>query len=587
MKRVLLFIIIFISQTGNSHGADDAILLTKFAGFKDGKGGVMGVFKKGSDGWATSNFRAYADSEMFKSQSNISNSCIINSLDSMFKQSQVFAVNKYLETGYVSKTEAQYDIAHSVDFTDRPISFFHYVSSEAPPGGVNEFANEEASFKFGFLKNSFIDPKIVPKDGYVRASLYSIAAQKIELGETAEAANLKLLDLPWSTDPEFKNFKFDRQKYPLVWEIGRAASTNNYEFPQLLGLAGQDILKDLMHYGVPDANLVDHSFVSFHAVNAENTEKFNKLFPGKIIAHGENDKNFNVFMVPLKEYLEKFKPERFSEAQKIMKETLGAGRSVAQNQAFIEAFKYSEYLPLDVRYKGKNLHTPIIFSSIPSGYASLPMDKLAEKFGVKMQDVEALFKKNSGNFSAQHISTDVAWPEKLVDPLVSHKITQFQGQSVFQIGNLDPVLAKSDPDYVISNLVAMFDHYARQFMPGNQTNPEMLQKLVLELKRNNVRFMLTTHYPETADAIKKLSPKQRISIDLAHDPHASVVWEEISKQSSGKIKRPSNEMQGFVFDLDQIGMFRYFVYQKNGMDPQRLTLIRPGFHWWLQGASEP
>lgn len=590
MQKLFVLIIFFLTCSNhvfaNPH---ESIVVTKFAGFKDGKGGVLAAYTKGAQGWTPSSFRAYADSDVFNQVSNVSGNCLNHTLDSLFKQSQLFAMNKYLETGYLSKVEVEKYISNSVDFTDRPVTFFHYLSSEAPPKGLNAYAGEEASFRLGFLKDKNTAKNAMPEDGYVRASLYTVAGQKMELAETAEVANMKFLELPWTKDPQFRKFSqnFKRENYPLVWEIGRAASTGNTEFPQLLGMAGQDILKELMHYGVPNESVAEHAFVSFHALNAENMEKFSKLFPGRVIAHAENDVNNAVYMVPLKEFFEKFPPARYTEGHKIMKEALGPNRSVAQNQAFIDAFKFSQYVPLDVRYKGKNLETPVIFTSIPSGYSYLPMDKLAEKYGVKSEDFYQMLKKNNGVFASQGVSTDVAWPGKMVDPLVPHKITQFQGQSVFQIGNLDPVLAKTDPDYVISNLVAMFDHYARQFMPQNMPNENILPQLVQELKRNNVRFMVTTHYPSTADAIQKLVPKQKFKIDLTHDPHTSVSWQEITKQSGGAIKRPSNEMQGFVFDLDQIGAFRYYVYHKNQLDPKKLPMIRPGYHWWLQGASEP
>lgn len=544
----------------------------------------MAAYTKGTKGWTPSLFRASGGMNISAHDSG--GACLANTLDSIFKRSQVFAMNKYLETGYLSKAEVEKYIHNSVDFTDRPVTFFHFVSSEVPPNGVNALAGGDSYFKVSFK----MDPNFkhaVPEGGHVRASLYTVAAQKMELGETAELANVKALDLPWMKDPDFNSSmqKFNREKYPFIWEIGRAASTSPNEFAHLLGMAGQDILKELMHFGVPDAKNIDHAYVSFHALTAENTEKFSKLFPERIIARADHNPSNTVFMVPLKEYLQKFPLTRYSEAHQLMSESLGVGRTVAENQAFIDAVKHMSYVPLDVRYKGKNLKTPIIFSSYPSGGLSAPIEHLAQHYKVKPADFEALLKKTGGNFASQGVTTDAVWPGKLVDPLITHKVPIQEG-AVFQMGNLDPVLAKTDPDYVISNIVAMFDHYARQFLPAN-AGPEMLPQLVNEMKRNKIQFMVTTHYPSTAEAIQKLVPKKKIKIDLTNDAHTRTVWESLIEQSGGKLTRPSNEMQGFTFDLDQIGQFRYFVYMKNQMDPKRLTLIRPGYHWWLQGASEP
>jgi hypothetical protein len=287
-------------------------------------------------------------------------------------------------------------------------------------------------------------------------------------------------------------------------------------------------------------------------------------------------------MIPMEEYLEKFPPRRFNGVAKALQEASTQPRSAGKAYELIETIRLSQYQPLDFHYKGKNLSSPIMVSTLAQGKPSVPIDLLARRSGYTYDEIKAM--KDAGGFTDLTTSPDIAWPGKLHEPSSAHALSDHLDGFPIQISNLDPHLVQTDPDYTPSVLVSTFDHYFRQFVGGGGTIPP---ELVHQLKAEKVNFLMTTHDPKVAAAIRHWKPAKGMEFDLKDELGTKTVWEEINRQSGGKIRRPSDHFYTFRFDLDQVANLRYYIYQKNGMNPEKIPSLRLGYHWWLQGASEP
>jgi hypothetical protein len=240
-----------------------------------------------------------------------------------------------------------------------------------------------------------------------------------------------------------------------------------------------------------------------------------------------------------------------------------------------------------MKFRGKNLPSPIIFSSTGAGELMVPLDLLLTshfKFDPKAFQE---FKGAQTKIEMRGVSLDIPWPNKLLDPAASHKLESVWDGVPLQIANLDPKLVATDPQYVPAVFSGIFDHFMRQFGGDKGIEPELIQSIAQKLKQSGVHFVVTTQYPKTAEALRSMRPQKEKVVDLSQDAHSQVVWEQLEKDSEGKLKRPSNSLYTFSFSLDQLASARGFSFLANGRDYKKMPFIRPGYHWWLQGVSEP
>lgn len=588
MRNRLLALLYLVVCPALSHAisGDDLLVVTRFAGFPDGKGATMGVMERKNGVWRSNDVRTIGDSTVFRRKTAPGPlDCFRGALDSLFGQAQLMAFNKYVETGYFTREEAIRYMNNSVSITDRPITFYNILSQEKPPLGLNALTGDPESALRYSLKGPLID-----KEGFVTASLYSVSGQKLVLTEAGDFPKIEQLELPWMKDPDFAEaakYLFSRDKYPLIWELGRAATTDIHEFPHLLAMAGQDIAAEALHYGVPSAEYLDHAYVSAEFLSQENTDKFAKLFGEHLFLRAPDNPGKTVFIVPLKKYLENFPPRRYETAHKLLHEAKVGLEDGGKSQQLIEMLKYAQHVNLDLRLHGKNLASPIVFSSYLSGTTYIPTDAIFALQGIDRAGFDRVRAASNGPLYTRGLTIDMPWPGKLLDPSSAHLLPgKFDGFPM-QISNLDPKLAKSDPLYIPSVLSGAFDHLARQFFGQGEIKAHQIQPLVDELKRANGQFILTTHYPETAEVIRRYKPRSEKQFEVGADVHTGVVWSTLGEPAYGGLKRPGTKLYTFSFDFDQIGQMRYLAYQSSSMDPKKIPLARPGYFWWLQGVSEP
>lgn len=564
----------------------DKIAVTRFAGFPNGGGATMGMLIRENGAWKPSLVRALGDGAIGKlTDYTWCNELLEGNANHLFLQEQLLAFNKYLQTGYITFSEAKYHLQHSINILDRPVTFYHVLTQEPPPDGLQALgAPQEMQFQM-----KMGGPGLAETGGHVSASLYSVAGQMFELKPGADFPEVRHFELPWMKDPDFlpvvqKNFT--REKYPLIWELGRAATTDVYEISHLMAIAGQDIASEVLHIGVPNTEYLKQAYVTAQFLSQENTDKFSKMFGKYLFGRSEKNPGKTVFIVPLLEWLEKFPPRRYDSTFKALFEKK-LFKSTEESFKLIETLKYFQHQVLDVKFRGKNLASPIFFSAVAASDLMVPMELLLTSY-FKM-DPKTLneLKGESNQITARGNSIDIPWPEKLLDPGASHAMQGKWDGMPLQIANLDPELAARDPQYIPAIFSGIFDHYMRQFGGGGGIDAQVIQQIAKALKEAQVHFVVTTQYPKTAQMLRMLKPQKEKTIDLSNDAHTQVVWEQLEKDSGGKLKRPSKSLYAFSFDLDQLAAARGMTFLASGRDYRNMPLIRPGVHWWLQGVSDP
>ena len=566
--------------------APDRVVTVRFPGLGPQDEPSMTQYVKGPQGWQGLKFQAYGD-EMYlsvRAQDSL-HECLAENLTTFGQQAQLFAVNKFLGTGMFNLRDASRYLKGSTDFTDRPITYLFYASDRPPTEDLTASGAPEHRAMLGFTFEHPAQPGLLaqplPASAYLRASLSVLAGNKVRVESGSVHGQVEPLELPWTQDPDFveqAREKFNRGLFPLVWELGRGARTEIGEFPELLGMAGVEMLRQTQHMGQPSPGMVDKGYVTFHTLTEENTGKMETYFPGRIFLRKKGDSNNVVFLIPLNEYLQRFPPENYSSSHKLLAEKLDRKLSPGVAQAFLESLKYVGGSALDFRYRGRLLRTPLLFNSqLTGGHGLATLESLGRHFGLSEAEVSRLadaeIEKHIG------LITDPLWPGKVVDPGLPYAlmnpgrvvnadppypISSVLIHRAFQISNLDPDLAARDPDYAKATLVAGFDHVLNLFLgkgiPANEIPIPELMRIANILRQSGLRFMVTTQFPGTAAALSALKPETLSEHDLAREPHSRKWWDQLFTHAG--TQRPSYTATSAVFSVDQLLRFRMEQYAK-------------------------
>ncbi|RYZ65811.1 MAG: hypothetical protein EOP09_13680, partial [Proteobacteria bacterium] len=151
----------------------------------------------------------------------------------LFQAQQLKALNKYLETGYLTVKEAGEYLAHSVDFRNRPITFLHALGGDAEMARLNVLA-PDAEIHIAFDGSE--RPRTIDSSLYIVPGQYLSRSADYELKDVAAP-------LPWQKDPAFASVSeayLKRTRYKLFWELGRATGDKGRDFIMLLQMAGRD-----------------------------------------------------------------------------------------------------------------------------------------------------------------------------------------------------------------------------------------------------------------------------------------------------------------------------------------------------------
>lgn len=120
--------------------ADDRIIAFKFGGIDRGETGILSAFVKGKDGWTIDlEGHRIGDSHRFfvKSEPLPKMNCVVEAVGTLFQQNQLFPLNKYIETGYMTLADVEKYLKGSMSFSDRPVNFYAYASDRKPEVGAS------------------------------------------------------------------------------------------------------------------------------------------------------------------------------------------------------------------------------------------------------------------------------------------------------------------------------------------------------------------------------------------------------------------------------------------------------------------
>jgi hypothetical protein len=153
---------------------------------------------------------------------------------------------------------------------------------------------------------------------------------------------------------------------------------------------------------------------------------------------------------------------------------------------------------------------------------------------------------------------------------MSEEMPEMKKYNVFQISNLDPKLAAGDPEYPKAVLVGVFDQYIRMLFPATVLNGDLTEdsprakEMVSFMEQKHFNFLISTHFPKTAETLAKLGPRYSSVIKSAKPP-----------------------IYTFVFEPSRVFQFRKLLYRKARKNRSLLPRAFAGKYWWLDGVMSP
>lgn len=573
----LTLILIFSAPT---MAAND-ILVTKFSG-QIGKVSTMGIYSLEPKGYFLKE-RKYGVNEMLFTCKNTMESLDIfkgQKID-LFMAEQLKAFDRYLQTGYLSREEVAEYLGNSVQFQNRQITFLHSLSENLSVGELKGIAPD--------LNLIMSGDGLKPRS--VESSLYIVPGQSIEF-DPLKGVNAKEQTLPWTLDPEFKEIarlKFDRNRYPLTWEIGRAAGSGSRDFIHLLSFTGRDILNQILHMGFPNPEHIKSSYVTFHALNEENKGKFNKLFPNAEILESPKNAHNVVFIIPVTQFLERFPPERTIFETKILKE-LFPELKPEKIQSILALLKYAKFKTLDFQYKDKFQQSPVFVSMAHSEFWMADIHKILQAYTPESlknpNHLQTLLNTLSNKI---FVESEKPWKNITFEPTSIHLLQkQKKAHSAIQITNFNPKLIESDPMYIIAVVSAAYDDFIRTQLGNQPGTPENVRLITEGIIRNGFEFVLTTHHASTARAIQNLKPTSYFIMETNQDSPTRDFWSELRTQHHEFAMPNDHQFRGFYFTTPQIFQIRAFYDQYTKSSKSNPAIgISLGYFWSLSNTSSP
>lgn len=577
----------------------DQIMAAKFSGLEKGQTAVIQRYFRGSKYWSFDpKSMLVGDSDHFFKKSDFypQFSCVKKTLGTLFQQLQLNSMNKYAMTNYLSMPEIEHYLGESLKIADRPISFYQYLSHEASPEGMNGFLNPaeaRSSLKFAAYSNTRSNVRV--EDLHVRASLYSVSGQTMNVDVTWFGVKPESVPLPWMLDSDFKHLlgkEFTREKYPLIFELGRASSTGPEQHKALSALAGKDMLQEALQFSGFNDKGIDLATASFHCLSKENIQKLVEKFPrANILRSSRDPENNAVLLVSLRDYLGVHNPKLILESWQHFDAAIGRETAPEKMMAFFGQIKRHSGVFLDNQFRGKLESIPLHVSSAGLQRPFAPAGMLGELYGFKSAEV--------GRLMDQRVSLGVhstldqigfvetpLMPHIVKDPSFGPYQIILDEHHAMKISNLDPAKGK-DPEYVLSSIVAGFEHSARATLRGVPNGDKMLGQYVQAMYRDKAMVAVTTQFPETAATLRRLAPAHAYTLDLKNDGGANTWWDYTEKLSEGKIKRPSEKLEVFIFDMKQISQFQHMARARAPRDQVQWPQANPGYHAWQTEIIDP
>lgn len=418
--------------------------------------------------------------------------------ETLMGDQQFFSLSKMVFTEYLKEADIPKYIRLGESFETGQVNFA--LRSRDIPFDVSQKMDGYKADKFINHLIRDHDSNLIPR---ITASSWSVAGQMLD----PFSQQIRNLPLPWQKDPDRKELaaKFDRKKYPVVFEWGRTAQDLPGEAEVLAHIWSAINYQETkaMGYKLEDA------WVMFHSFDVRNTRAYSFKFPGSLYPQDWKNKEDALFLVPLAKVLEGFPPSHYSAK---LKGLVDHGKlDEVKAIDFLLEFNRIQFTQLDIRTKGRDnffkyLPRPLALRDT-SDAIQQRWYQLIQKYGLEnsptlqafadhFMEIRAVLPNwNSGQY------TDVADMDMSVHSLVKN--------NAIEISNLDRAAAKFDSTYVTRMLFGAFIWYVKSFAQGPMTQ-EWSDGIIHKLHAHGTKVAMTTFDPVLMEKIRALKPESEV-----------------------------------------------------------------------------
>lgn len=365
----------------------------------------------------------------------------------------------------------------------------------------------------------------------------------------ADVHDPHLIIIAVSSMPWQKNADLDRKKYPLVWEIGRAAQTKPEQMTALF-TAAASIIAEEVETTYQSRN--EDAFIFCKALDEDRMRLF-RLIGFEPLEGACPAPNNCVMVAPLAKLLKRFPIGKQSSRAKRIQNALNNKVDTSTALNLLRRIQSNFRAELDVIFKDRGYHqkSPIVVHDLSPNYGLL-LRAMGEIYGGLSTDDAVQFSQKfqalRGDYGDnRHI------PEAIPIDIFAQDLT---AQKAVRITNLDPDLVDRDSEYMPSILVGIHKYLGYRYKELGILEPYKIAEKV------GTRFVIQTLHWRTASEANKLGGKQLPAVP----------------------GQDGRTLYTFVFDMDQV--------KKLGREnPQRVKRahvgIAQGFWFFRRIAADP
>lgn len=415
--------------------------------------------------------------------------------ESILADQQDFSLGKMVESGYLSAAQARmFRRDGSTRNETGQVNVFE-MQHEATRDEIAAFYRDYPDTRVGIHQN-YDDPEL---RSIKTAALFSVGGQVWD-----QQSGVRNVKLPWEREDSRKDQALDRKKYKFVWEWGRAAQDANGEIAPLY--AANALLNYIQLKGF--GGKLDDAYIVAHSFDKLNSRLYSRMHPNSLYPAGWKDMNDALFLAPLKEALEKYRPSSVSKKVADLVRLSGGKMSDLHAVDFLIAARTYRWHEFDVAFPNATSTRPIILNDSSQIHAQSLWAWLAP-FEMPREMRQRIFEYAIQDSTLLHTANYKGKYEYAADSL----LTQFHYHeaNAVEISNLDPALAARDQKYVpsvlisaywakVTELALMINH--SHHLPWEESFASAAKAMV-DLE---VSFGVTTSEPVIEKQLKTFSP---------------------------------------------------------------------------------
>lgn len=378
--------------------------------------------------------------------------------NSLLESSQLYSLNKMLENKYISPEQRAVLIRLGEKLKPEQFRFYELLKTH---GSITP-ETEPVEFVTGKVPTSSF-PLFNDDQVFVQAALWSVSGQLPN--PRIRRTNHRL---PWQLDDEFKDVPLDRSDYEFTFEMGRGAQEDPRSIDILVKAAALGMLNEVMAFGGD----LEKAYVFVHTLDEPQNRLF-KMRKSRVTrepifkVHASHVKDTNeVLVAKLSDILELLSPDSFSKRVNRIAEVGKMGWRAATEHLF--ALRDSMRIELDfIHPMDSERNSPIVLRNttpVPGWFVA----KVSEKYGVYENGPDIVKTLSSFPWLEPNMRGKF-----IVDSGVplTREISKYK---LLGISNLDPDMAKLNPDYTKLIVMASYLYYARELRAAYPTQAPVL-----------------------------------------------------------------------------------------------------------------